>query len=437
MEMLSDDAASAALFERLRDSAEVVVTVKNKGDAKDGGRDNGLSLVPPDSPSRYLSLCVTLPPPSDPAAVWGEAAAEMVAAQLLAARTVQVGARISWRILGKVTVAKRVFEAFRRKWHRKKARRRSNLACGSTTAGAGAAGSSGQIASSPVPTPGQSGSNAPVSPFGGGTSGMAAGTGSAALMELGVTTGLTLVFALLKQNWANAATAPGSGQLSSEVLRSALTVLRTLPPLSLSPSVVAIPRVGQNSLEQITDFLARCARISETGDEQGSRLCVEILLCLAVLRGSLLHMLLWIGTCLNVLRDEGRSAKISADVVNMALEQIRRVTGHCREGGQHVARYNLARSAAEIDGLVDLYEGVQCVTAEVRAQVELEFFSVKAHLSLCIAACGTVAKLHGELYGDLVFRVRFGNLRCRQPLGLAGLRLGLELLETIGGLLAG
>ena len=188
-------------------------------------------------------------------------------------------------------------------------------------------------------------------------------------MELGVTTGLTLVFALLKQNWAAAAAYPGGGgaggQLSSEVLRSVLTVLRTLPPLSLSPSVVAIPRVGQSSLEQITDFLARCARVSETGDEQGSRLCVEILLCLAVLRGSLLHMLLWVDTCLGVLRDEGRSAKISADVVNMALDQIRRVTGHCREGGKHVARFNLARSAAEVDGLVDLYEGAQCVTAEV------------------------------------------------------------------------
>lgn len=282
----------------------------------------------------------------------------MVAAQLQAARVVQVGARISWRILGKVTVAKRVFDAFRRKWHKKRTRRRSNMLGGSTTAVAGPAAHSGQILSSPTPNPAQS--NAPN-----GT----AGTGSAALMELGVTTGLTLVFALLKQNWASAAATPGCGQLSSEVLRSALAVIRTLPPLSLSPSVVAIPRVGQNSLEQITDFLARCARVSETGDEEGSRLCVEIMLCLAVLRGSLLHMLLWIGTCLNVLRDEGRSAKISADVVNMALEQIRRVTGHCREGGQHVARYNLARSAAEIDGLVDLYEGVQCITAEVRSQL--------------------------------------------------------------------
>ena len=366
--MLSDDAASAALFERLRDSAEVVVAVKNAGDPNNGGRDNGLSLVPPESASRHRSLCVTLPPPADPATVWGEAAAEMVAAQLQAARAVQVGSRISWRILGKVTVAKRGFDAFRRKWHKKKSRRRSNLLSGSATAVAGAAAPSGQIVSSPTPNAVQGTSNVAASPFSGG--GGTAGTGSAALMELGVTTGLTLVFALLKQNWATAAATPGSGQLSSEVLRSALTVLRTLPPLSLSPSVVAIPRVGQNSLEQISDFLARCARVSETGDEQGSRLCVEIMLCLAVLRGSLLHLLLWIGTCLNVLRDEGRSAKISADVVNMALQQIRRVTGHCREGGKHVARYNLARSAAEIDGLVDLYEGVQCVMAEVRVHVE-------------------------------------------------------------------
>ena len=329
---------------------------------RDCGRriDNGLALVPPDSASRHLSLCVTLPPPSDPATVWREAAVEMATAQLEAARVVQVGARNSWRILGKVVVAKRVFDAFRRKWHKKRTRRGSNLSAGGLSAAAAAPAPSS-------PNLNQSGGASTSFDDCGGGGGPA--TGSAALMELGVTTGLTLVFALLKQNWTTAAAAGSeAGQLSSEVLRSALTVIRSLPPLSLSPSVVAIPRVGQNSLEQITDFLARCARVSETGDEQGSRLCAEIMLCLAVLRGSLWHMLVWVGTCLGVLRDEGRSAKISADVVNMALEQIRKVTAHSRDDGRHVARYNLARSAAEVHGLVDLYEGVQCIMAELVEQ---------------------------------------------------------------------
>ena len=286
----------------------------------------------------------------------------MAAAQLEAARAVQVGARNSWRILGKVVVAKRVFDAFRRKWQKKRTRRGSNLsACVGGPAAAGA------VTAAPS-SPNLNAANGASTSFDCGGGGGGPATGSAALMELGVTTGLTLVFALLKQNWAGAAAGGEAGQLSSEVLRSALTVIRSLPPLSLSPSVVAIPRVGQNSLEQITDFLARCARVSETGDEQGSRLCVEIMLCLAVLRGSLWHMLVWVGTCLGVLRDEGRSAKISADVVDVALEQIRKVTAHSRDDGRHVARYNLARSAAEVHGLVDLYEGVQCIMAELVEQ---------------------------------------------------------------------
>jgi hypothetical protein len=94
---------------------------------------------------------------------------------------------------------------------------------------------------------------------------------------------------------------------------------------------------------------------------------VEIMLCLSVLRGSLWHLLVWVETCLNVVKDD-RQAKISAEVVNMALEQIRQVTGQGSEGGgEHVARYNLARSVAGGEATVDLFEGAHCIMAEVSA----------------------------------------------------------------------
>ena len=52
---------------------------------------------------------------------------------------------------------------------------------------------------------------------------------------------------------------------------------------------------------QITRFLQECSRSSETGgDESGSRLCLELLLALAVHRGSLAAVLEWAHTALKV-----------------------------------------------------------------------------------------------------------------------------------------
>ncbi len=96
-------------------------------------------------------------------------------------------------------------------------------------------------------------------------------SGSGAMIELGVATGLTMVFALLRQNWSAAAVNPGGVQLCNDVLRSALDMLRTFQPLVLAPSVVVMPKVGLYSLEQINAFLARCSKISETKNQEGSR----------------------------------------------------------------------------------------------------------------------------------------------------------------------
>ena len=56
--------------------------------------------------------------------------------------------------------------------------------------------------------------------------------------------------------------------LCNEVLRTALTTLRGLPPLSLSKGS-KIPDVGVNTLNQVTDFLANCSKVSETNDAEG------------------------------------------------------------------------------------------------------------------------------------------------------------------------
>ena len=58
--------------------------------------------------------------------------------------------------------------------------------------------------------------------------------GSQALIELGLTTGLSLVFALMKQNWQQQQQNPnGTNMLCNEVLKTALRVLSSLPMMSL------------------------------------------------------------------------------------------------------------------------------------------------------------------------------------------------------------
>lgn len=162
---------------------------------------------------------------------------------------------------------------------------------------------------------------------------------------------------------ATAATA-GSNLVCNDVLRTALGVLRGLPPLSLSQAA-KIPNVGLSSLDQVTNFLTQCSKESETKDAEGSRLCLELLLCLAVQRGSLSHLLQWTSTALLVIGEAANKPRISKHTVQLALDQIQMVTGLANnDDSPHLARFKLA--AALEEECVDLYEGMQCILSEVR-----------------------------------------------------------------------
>ena len=60
----------------------------------------------------------------------------------------------------------------------------------------------------------------------------------------------------------------GGGILCNEVLRTALNVLISLPPLSLSNGT-KIPEVGVKTLKQVMDFLAQSSSANFTCDEEG------------------------------------------------------------------------------------------------------------------------------------------------------------------------
>ena len=174
--------------------------------------------------------------------------------------------------------------------------------------------------------------------------------GSNALVELGVTTGLSLLFALMRQNWmtANAIKASmsctdseqsqnlpylqlvggvtGSSMICNQVLRTARTVLLSLPPLSLSSTSSNIPDLGEASLDQVSEFLSHTSSPLQTGgDIEGAQLCSEILLLLAVQRGRLSHILGWIHTCLRVSRS-GQKTKFSKSVIKIVLRQMQVIT---------------------------------------------------------------------------------------------------------------
>lgn len=123
--------------------------------------------------------------------------------------------------------------------------------------------------------------------------------GSDVMIELGVKTGLSLLFSLMKQSWVQNTDTSG---ICSDVLETALSVISSLRPLSLANDA-KLPKLASESLEQVMRFLREVMndRISIAASDK--QMCTEILFGLALQRGSLLALLDWIETgfksCLN------------------------------------------------------------------------------------------------------------------------------------------
>jgi E3 ubiquitin-protein ligase HERC1 len=116
-------------------------------------------------------------------------------------------------------------------------------------------------------------------------------SGTEVLIELGVKTGLSLLFSLLKQAWT--AKESGSIEICNNVLKTACAVLVGLPPGSLVGKMKIGP-LGWQSLEEVTEFLVHVAMPESPADTSGRQLALELLLLLALQRASLVHLLGWI-----------------------------------------------------------------------------------------------------------------------------------------------
>ena len=117
-------------------------------------------------------------------------------------------------------------------------------------------------------------------------------TGTDALIEMGVKTGLSLIFSLLRQNWINTSTA-SSVNLCNDVLHTALDVVMSLPPLSLA-NESKLPLLGISTLNQVTQFLKGAVMPTSGADDLGRRLASQLVLAVAAQRGSLRYLLEWI-----------------------------------------------------------------------------------------------------------------------------------------------
>ncbi|CAG9773088.1 unnamed protein product [Ceutorhynchus assimilis] len=145
--------------------------------------------------------------------------------------------------------------------------------------------------------------------------------GSQALLEIGVKTGLSLLFSLLHQSWQVSGIL-GIPSLCNTVLETTIDLIRNLPPLCLSNDV-QLTALGIASLEQVCDFLKNAVLHESSADERGKLLASEILLGLALQRGSLRYLLEWIDIAL----EASCKTTIQSDFFSKAITQL--------EGGKH------------------------------------------------------------------------------------------------------
>uniref|UniRef100_A0A8C6ERW4 HECT-type E3 ubiquitin transferase n=1 Tax=Marmota marmota marmota TaxID=9994 RepID=A0A8C6ERW4_MARMA len=190
-----------------------------------------------------------------------------------------------------------------------------------------------------------------------------------ALIEMGVRTGLSLLFALLRQSWMMPVSGPGLS-LCNDVIHTAIEVVSSLPPLSLA-NESKIPPMGLDCLSQVTTFLKGVTIPNSGADTLGRRLASELLLGLAAQRGSLRYLLEWIEMALgasavvNTMEKNkllsSQEGMISFDCFMTILMQMRRSLGSSADRSQW------REPTRTSDGLCSLYEAALCLFEEIEA----------------------------------------------------------------------
>ncbi|KAG5885881.1 hypothetical protein JTB14_019144 [Gonioctena quinquepunctata] len=169
-------------------------------------------------------------------------------------------------------------------------------------------------------------------------------SGSQALLEVGVKTGLSLLFSLLQQNWQVSGIL-GIPSLCNSVLETTMDLIQKLPPLCLSNDS-QLTSLGTSSLEQVCNFLKNAVLQDNAADERGKLLSCEILLGLALQRGSLRYLLDWIDMALEA---SCKQPVLSSKLAKKAISQLEgnKNISSVRDDGEEMLIYKAAISLME------------------------------------------------------------------------------------------
>lgn len=190
--------------------------------------------------------------------------------------------------------------------------------------------------------------------------------GNDALLELGVKTGINILFSLLRQNWV---LAKQTGQFSfcNDIIQTALSVVENFPPLSLSNETKLTP-LGVDSLNQINVFLQQAASPHSEADLTGQRLAAELMIALAAQRGSLRYVLGWIEMSMKISVTVSKSKTKDKDAGKIHWQSFLKIITDMINpmGGSSGLTSTMLRDISPDDnGLVSLYHAAVILLEEL------------------------------------------------------------------------
>ncbi|XP_019763936.2 probable E3 ubiquitin-protein ligase HERC1 isoform X1 [Dendroctonus ponderosae] len=187
--------------------------------------------------------------------------------------------------------------------------------------------------------------------------------GSHALLEVSVKTCLSLVFSLLQQNWQVSGIL-GIPPLCNSVLETVGGLIKNLPPLCLSNDA-QLTSLGMTSLDQVWDFLRNVLLHETAADAQGKLLSSEILLGLALQRGSLRYFLGWIDLALELSCRETIKSPLFSNAIHQ-LQERKQESMVCLEqsNAETMSMYEIALTLLETLTLMAVEYGGACSAIE-------------------------------------------------------------------------
>ncbi|KAL8615071.1 hypothetical protein ACOMHN_013605 [Nucella lapillus] len=197
-------------------------------------------------------------------------------------------------------------------------------------------------------------------------------SGNDALVELGVKTGLSLMFSLFRQNWALARQV-GQLSLTNEVLQTAILTVASLPPLSLANENRLTP-LSTDALNQVTQFLRFAASPTSGSDAVEQQLAAELMLALTAQRGLLHFMLEWIDLALHVSAaargEEKRSGALEGQLGRISQQFFHKILLDMAKSAGGPWNHSFEQQHADGEDSISMHEAAILLLEELQRLAE-------------------------------------------------------------------